>query len=72
MWFLHLKLAKRTIMFTATMKLSSSKEKAEAVVEEIEAKGVDGFDGPNVANADKVRAMVRKDGSPISYLNIFI
>lgn len=47
--------------YNVAVNYAGSKEKAEAVVEEIKAKGVDSFAiQANVADADEVKAMIKE------------
>ncbi|HDI4330466.1 TPA: 3-oxoacyl-[acyl-carrier-protein] reductase [Staphylococcus aureus] len=57
--------------FNVAVNYAGSKEKAEAVVEEIKAKGVDSFAiQANVADADEVKAMIKEVVSQFGSLDV--
>lgn len=59
--------------FNVAVNYASSKEKAEAVVEEIKAKGVDSFAiQANVADADEVKAMIKEVVSQFGSLDVLV
>ncbi|HEH8201189.1 TPA: 3-oxoacyl-[acyl-carrier-protein] reductase [Staphylococcus aureus] len=59
--------------FNVAVNYAGSKEKAEAVVEEIKAKGVDSFAiQANVADADKVKAMIKEVVSQFGSLDVLV
>lgn len=59
--------------FNVAVNYAGSKEKAEAVVEEIKAKGVDGFAiQANVADADEVKAMIKEVVSQFGSLDVLV
>ncbi|MDM5496950.1 3-oxoacyl-[acyl-carrier-protein] reductase [Staphylococcus aureus] len=59
--------------YNVAVNYAGSKEKAEAVVEEIKAKGVDSFAiQANVADADEVKAMIKEVVSQFGSLNVLV
>ncbi|HGO3489075.1 TPA: 3-oxoacyl-[acyl-carrier-protein] reductase [Staphylococcus aureus] len=59
--------------YNVAVNYAGSKEKAEAVVEEIKAKGVDSFAiQANVADADEVKAMIKEVVSQFGYLDVLV
>ncbi|HCV5775775.1 TPA: 3-oxoacyl-[acyl-carrier-protein] reductase [Staphylococcus aureus] len=59
--------------YNVAVNYAGSKEKAEAVVEEIKAKGVDGFAiQANVADADEVKAMIKEVVSQFGSLDVLV
>ncbi|HGZ9513905.1 TPA: 3-oxoacyl-[acyl-carrier-protein] reductase [Staphylococcus aureus] len=59
--------------FNVAVNYAGSKEKAEAVVEEIKAKGVDSFAiQANVADADEVKAMIKELVSQFGSLDVLV
>ncbi|EYP33140.1 3-oxoacyl-[acyl-carrier-protein] reductase [Staphylococcus aureus DAR1174] len=59
--------------YNVAVNYAGSKEKAEAVVEEIEAKGVDSFAiQANVADADEVKAMIKEVVSQFGSLDVLV
>ncbi|HDJ7201014.1 TPA: 3-oxoacyl-[acyl-carrier-protein] reductase [Staphylococcus aureus] len=59
--------------FNIAVNYAGSKEKAEAVVEEIKAKGVDSFAiQANVADADEVKAMIKEVVSQFGSLDVLV
>lgn len=59
--------------FNVAVNYAGSKEKAEAVVEEIKAKGVDSFViQANVADADEVKAMIKEVVSQFGSLDVLV
>lgn len=59
--------------FNVAVNYAGSKEKAEAVVEEIKAKGVDSFAiQANVADADEVKAMIKEAVSQFGSLDVLV
>ena len=59
--------------FNVAVNYAGSKEKAEAVVEEIKAKGVDSFAiQANVADADEVKAMIKEVISQFGSLDVLV
>ncbi|SGW43985.1 3-oxoacyl-[acyl-carrier-protein] reductase [Staphylococcus argenteus] len=59
--------------YNVAVNYAGSKEKAEAVVEEIKAKGVDSFAiQANVANADEVKAMIKEVVSQFGSLDVLV
>ncbi len=59
--------------YNAAVNYAGSKEKAEAVVEEIKAKGVDSFAiQANVADADEVKAMIKEVVSQFGSLDVLV
>ncbi|EZU13577.1 3-oxoacyl-[acyl-carrier-protein] reductase [Staphylococcus aureus 07-03451] len=59
--------------YNVAVNYAGSKEKAEAVVEEIKAKGVDSFAiQANVADADEVKAMVKEVVSQFGSLDVLV
>ncbi|HDJ3977858.1 TPA: 3-oxoacyl-[acyl-carrier-protein] reductase [Staphylococcus aureus] len=59
--------------YNVAVNYAGSKEKAEAVVEEIKAKGVDSFAiQANVADADEVKAMIKKVVSQFGSLDVLV
>lgn len=59
--------------YNVTVNYAGSKEKAEAVVEEIKAKGVDSFAiQANVADADEVKAMIKEVVSQFGSLDVLV
>ncbi|GCA31117.1 3-oxoacyl-ACP reductase [Staphylococcus aureus] len=59
--------------YNVAVNYAGSKEKAEAVVEEIKAKGVDSFAiQANVADADEVKAMIKEVVSQIGSLDVLV
>ncbi|MDI1793480.1 3-oxoacyl-ACP reductase family protein, partial [Staphylococcus aureus] len=59
--------------FNVAVNYAGSKEKAEAVVEEIKAKGVDSFAiQANVADADEVKAMIKEVVSQFGSLDVLV
>lgn len=59
--------------YNVAVNYAGSKEKAEAVVEEIKAKGVDSFAiQANVADADEVKAMIKEVVSQFGSLDILV
>ncbi|CAC6420802.1 TPA: 3-oxoacyl-[acyl-carrier-protein] reductase [Staphylococcus aureus] len=59
--------------YNVAVNYAGSKEKAEAVVEEIKAKGVDSFAiQANVADADEVKAMIKEVVSQFSSLDVLV
>lgn len=59
--------------FNVAVNYAGSKEKAEAVVEEIKAKGVDSFTiQANVADADEVKAMIKEVVSQFGSLDVLV
>ncbi|MDN8746342.1 3-oxoacyl-[acyl-carrier-protein] reductase [Staphylococcus aureus] len=59
--------------FNVAINYAGSKEKAEAVVEEIKAKGVDSFAiQANVADADEVKAMIKEVVSQFGSLDVLV
>ncbi|CAC6824609.1 3-oxoacyl-[acyl-carrier protein] reductase [Staphylococcus aureus] len=59
--------------YNVAVNYAGSKEKAEAVVEEIKAKGVDSFAiQANVADADKVKAMIKEVVSQFGSLDVLV
>ncbi|HDE0319792.1 TPA: 3-oxoacyl-[acyl-carrier-protein] reductase [Staphylococcus aureus] len=59
--------------FNVAVNYAGSKEKAEAVVEEIKAKGVDSFAiQANVAGADEVKAMIKEVVSQFGSLDVLV
>ncbi|HDK7744401.1 TPA: 3-oxoacyl-[acyl-carrier-protein] reductase [Staphylococcus aureus] len=59
--------------FNVAVNYAGSKEKAEAVVEEIKAKGVDSFAiQVNVADADEVKAMIKEVVSQFGSLDVLV
>ncbi|HDL4484431.1 3-oxoacyl-[acyl-carrier-protein] reductase [Staphylococcus aureus] len=59
--------------YNVAVNYASSKEKAEAVVEEIKAKGVDSFAiQANVADADEVKAMIKEVVSQFGSLDVLV
>ncbi|HDP2009106.1 TPA: 3-oxoacyl-[acyl-carrier-protein] reductase [Staphylococcus aureus] len=59
--------------YNVAVNYAGSKEKAEAVVEEIKAKGVDSFAiQANVADADEVKAMIKEVVSQFGSLDVLI
>lgn len=59
--------------YNVAVNYAGSKEKAEAVVEEIKAKGVDSFAiQANVADADEVKAMIKEGVSQFGSLDVLV
>ncbi|WP_216475943.1 3-oxoacyl-[acyl-carrier-protein] reductase [Staphylococcus aureus] len=59
--------------YNVAVNYAGSKEKAEAVVEEIKAKGVDSFAiQANVADADEIKAMIKEVVSQFGSLDVLI
>ena len=59
--------------YNVAVNYADSKEKAEAVVEEIKAKGVDSFAiQANVADADEVKAMIKEVVSQFGSLDVLV
>ncbi|EMJ5007098.1 TPA: 3-oxoacyl-[acyl-carrier-protein] reductase [Staphylococcus aureus] len=59
--------------YNVAVNYTGSKEKAEAVVEEIKAKGVDSFAiQANVADADEVKAMIKEVVSQFGSLDVLV
>lgn len=59
--------------YNVAVNYAGSKEKAEAVVEEIKAKGVDSFAiQSNVADADEVKAMIKEVVSQFGSLDVLV
>ncbi|HHA0736712.1 TPA: 3-oxoacyl-[acyl-carrier-protein] reductase [Staphylococcus aureus] len=59
--------------FNVAVNYAGSKEKAEAVVEEIKAKGVDSFAiQANVTDADEVKAMIKEVVSQFGSLDVLV
>ncbi|HGX1051009.1 TPA: 3-oxoacyl-[acyl-carrier-protein] reductase [Staphylococcus aureus] len=59
--------------YNIAVNYAGSKEKAEAVVEEIKAKGVDSFAiQANVADADEVKAMIKEVVSQFGSLDVLV
>ncbi|HII3025628.1 TPA: 3-oxoacyl-[acyl-carrier-protein] reductase [Staphylococcus aureus] len=59
--------------YNVAVNYAGSKEKAEAVVEEIKAKGVDSFAiKANVADADEVKAMIKEVVSQFGSLDVLV
>ncbi|MDD9570254.1 3-oxoacyl-[acyl-carrier-protein] reductase [Staphylococcus aureus] len=59
--------------FNVAVNYAGSKEKAEAVVEEIKAKGIDSFAiQANVADADEVKAMIKEVVSQFGSLDVLV
>lgn len=59
--------------YDVAVNYAGSKEKAEAVVEEIKAKGVDSFAiQANVADADEVKAMIKEVVSQFGSLDVLV
>ena len=59
--------------YNVAVNYAGSKEKAEAVVEEIKAKGVDSFAiQANVAEADEVKAMIKEVVSQFGSLDVLV
>lgn len=59
--------------YSVAVNYAGSKEKAEAVVEEIKAKGVDSFAiQANVADADEVKAMIKEVVSQFGSLDVLV
>ncbi|EOB8828504.1 3-oxoacyl-[acyl-carrier-protein] reductase [Staphylococcus aureus] len=59
--------------YNVAINYAGSKEKAEAVVEEIKAKGVDSFAiQANVADADEVKAMIKEVVSQFGSLDVLV
>ncbi|MGJ9747938.1 3-oxoacyl-[acyl-carrier-protein] reductase [Staphylococcus aureus] len=59
--------------YNVAVNYAGSKEKAEAVVEEIKAKGVDSFAiQANVAGADEVKAMIKEVVSQFGSLDVLV
>lgn len=59
--------------YNVAVNYAGSKEKAEAVVEEIKAKGVDSFAiQVNVADADEVKAMIKEVVSQFGSLDVLV
>ncbi|HDG8501406.1 TPA: 3-oxoacyl-[acyl-carrier-protein] reductase [Staphylococcus aureus] len=59
--------------YNVVVNYAGSKEKAEAVVEEIKAKGVDSFAiQANVADADEVKAMIKEVVSQFGSLDVLV
>ncbi|HDF0240795.1 TPA: 3-oxoacyl-[acyl-carrier-protein] reductase [Staphylococcus aureus] len=59
--------------YNVAVNYAGSKEKAEAVVEEIKAKGVDSFAiRANVADADEVKAMIKEVISQFGSLDVLV
>ncbi|HCY6298478.1 TPA: 3-oxoacyl-[acyl-carrier-protein] reductase [Staphylococcus aureus] len=59
--------------YNVAVNYAGSKEKAEAVVEEIKAKGVDSFGiQANVADADEVKAMIKEVVSQFGSLDVLV
>lgn len=59
--------------YNVAVNYAGSKEKAEAVVEEIKAKGVDSFAiQANVADADEVKAMIKEVVSRFGSLDVLV
>lgn len=59
--------------YNVAVNYAGSKEKAEAVVEEIKAKGVDSFAiQANVADADEVKAMIKEVFSQFGSLDVLV
>ncbi|HCY1666250.1 TPA: 3-oxoacyl-[acyl-carrier-protein] reductase [Staphylococcus aureus] len=59
--------------YNVAVNYAGSKEKAEAVVEEIKAKGVDSFAiQANVADADEVKAMIKEVVSQFGTLDVLV
>ncbi|HGL5368797.1 TPA: 3-oxoacyl-[acyl-carrier-protein] reductase [Staphylococcus aureus] len=59
--------------YNVAVNYAGSKEKAEAVVEEIKAKGVDSFAiQANVADADEVKAMIQEVVSQFGSLDVLV
>ncbi|HDT5738254.1 TPA: 3-oxoacyl-[acyl-carrier-protein] reductase [Staphylococcus aureus] len=59
--------------YNVAVNYAGSKEKAEAVVEEIKAKGVDSFAiQTNVADADEVKAMIKEVVSQFGSLDVLV
>ncbi|HGZ8793431.1 TPA: 3-oxoacyl-[acyl-carrier-protein] reductase [Staphylococcus aureus] len=59
--------------YNVALNYAGSKEKAEAVVEEIKAKGVDSFAiQANVADADEVKAMIKEVVSQFGSLDVLV
>ncbi|HDB7964997.1 TPA: 3-oxoacyl-[acyl-carrier-protein] reductase [Staphylococcus aureus] len=59
--------------YNVAVNYAGSKEKAEAVVEEIKAKGVDSFAiQANVADADDVKAMIKEVVSQFGFLDVLV
>ncbi|MBD3437184.1 3-oxoacyl-[acyl-carrier-protein] reductase [Staphylococcus aureus] len=59
--------------YNVAVNYAGSKEKAEAVVEEIKAKGVDSFAiQANVADADEVKAMIKEVVSQFGPLDVLV
>ncbi|HDG1391085.1 TPA: 3-oxoacyl-[acyl-carrier-protein] reductase [Staphylococcus aureus] len=59
--------------YNVAVNYAGSKEKAEAVIEEIKAKGVDSFAiQANVADADEVKAMIKEVVSQFGSLDVLV
>ncbi|HDB2654203.1 TPA: 3-oxoacyl-[acyl-carrier-protein] reductase [Staphylococcus aureus] len=59
--------------YNVAVNYAGSKEKAEAIVEEIKAKGVDSFAiQANVADADEVKAMIKEVVSQFGSLDVLV
>ncbi|EUQ73576.1 3-oxoacyl-[acyl-carrier-protein] reductase [Staphylococcus aureus LAMC0016] len=59
--------------YNVAVNYAGSKEKAEAVVEEIKAKGVDSFAiQANVADADEIKAMIKEVVSQFGSLDVLV
>lgn len=59
--------------YNVAVNYAGSKDKAEAVVEEIKAKGVDSFAiQANVANGDEVKAMIKEVVSQFGSVNVLV
>lgn len=59
--------------YNVTVNYAGSKDKAEAVVEEIKAKGVDSFAiQANVANGDEVKAMIKEVVSQFGSVDVLV
>ncbi|HDY4546862.1 TPA: 3-oxoacyl-[acyl-carrier-protein] reductase [Staphylococcus aureus] len=59
--------------YNVAVNYAGSKEKAEAVVEEVKAKGVDSFAiQANVADADEVKAMIKEVVSQFGSLDVLV
>lgn len=59
--------------YNVAVNYAGSKEKAEAVVEEIKAKGIDSFAiQANVADADEVKAMIKEVVSQFGSLDVLV
>ena len=59
--------------YNVAVNYAGSKDKAEAVVEEIKAKGVDSFAiQANVANGDEVKAMIKEVVSQFGSVDVLV